>query len=398
MTAGQVGQTITVVASYSDGQGTTEAVTSSETAAVTNVNDVPTGAGTVSGIFFGAWQGQALSAANNLADADGLGSIAYQWQANGVNIAGATTSTLTLAEAQVGKTITVVASYTDGHGTPESVSSVATAAVVNVNDAPTGSVTISGTATQGQVLTAANNLADADGLGTIAYQWQSSTDGAWTWTNIVGAASSTFSLAEAQVGKQLRVNASYTDGHGTPESVSSITTGIVANVNDAPTGSVTITGTAALGQTLSAANTLADADGLGTISYQWQADGANISGATGSSYTLTSAEVGKAIKLVASYTDGHGTAEAVSSTATGAVVSVNSAPTGSVTITGTTTQGQVLSATTIWATRTDWAPSLTSGKLTDQHCWRNRQHHADRSTGRQEHHGGRQLYRWPRHG
>jgi DNA-binding beta-propeller fold protein YncE len=35
----------------------------------------------------------------------------------------------------------------------------------------TGSVTISGIADIGQTLTASNNLADADGLGTITYQW-----------------------------------------------------------------------------------------------------------------------------------------------------------------------------------------------------------------------------------
>ena len=41
----------------------------------------------------------------------------------------------------------------------------------------------------------------------------------------------------------------------------------------APTGSVTITGTAEVGQTLSAGNNLADADGLGAITYQWYRDG-----------------------------------------------------------------------------------------------------------------------------
>ncbi|MDP6215003.1 MAG: beta-propeller fold lactonase family protein, partial [Acidimicrobiales bacterium] len=39
------------------------------------------------------------------------------------------------------------------------------------NNPPTGAVTITGTATQSQTLTADNNLADADGLGTITYQW-----------------------------------------------------------------------------------------------------------------------------------------------------------------------------------------------------------------------------------
>ena len=72
------------------------------------------------------------------------------------------------------------------------------------------------------------------------------------------------------------------------------------HTNTLPTGSVTITGTATQGQTLTAANTLADIDGLGTISYQWKADGTNISGATSSTLTLGQAQVGKAISVVAS--------------------------------------------------------------------------------------------------
>jgi len=225
-------------------------------------DNLPTGSVTIAGT---PTQGQTLTATNSLADTDGLGTISYQWSAAGTAITGATNSTLVLAEAQVGKTITATASYTDLLGHAESVTSGATNAVVNVNDAPTGSVTITGTPTQGQTLTAANSLADADGLGAISYQWSAG------GTAITGATSSTLVLAEAQVGKTITVLASYTDLHGTAESVASAATAAVANVNDAPTGSVTISGTTTQGQTLTASNSLADADGLGTISYQWSA-------------------------------------------------------------------------------------------------------------------------------
>jgi len=87
-------------------------------------------------------------------------------------------------------------------------------------------------------------------------------------------------------------------------------------VNDLPTGTVTISGIPSVGITLSAANTLADVDGLGTISYQWQADGVDITGATGSSYMLTDAEAGKTITVVARYTDAQGAAESVASVVT----------------------------------------------------------------------------------
>jgi len=178
---------------------------------------------------------------------------------------------------------------------------------IALNNTPTGSVTISGTATQGQTLTATNTIADIDGLGAISYQWQ--VDG----VNISGATNDTLILAEAQVGKAITVVVSYTDQRGTAESVASAATTAVANVNDAPTGSVTITGTAAKGQILTVANTIADADGLGTISYQWQADGIAINGAINSTYLLTQAEVGKSISIVASYTDLHGTVETATS-------------------------------------------------------------------------------------
>ena len=95
------------------------------------------------------------------------------------------------------------ASYTDAQGASESSTSAATGTVANVNDDPTGSVTISGTATEDQVLTAANTLADEDVLGTITY----------TWSN--GDTGSTTTLGQSDVGNAITVTASYTDGQGT---------------------------------------------------------------------------------------------------------------------------------------------------------------------------------------
>jgi hypothetical protein len=348
----EVGKQIRVVASYIDGHGTTESMTSTGTSAVANVNDAPTGSVTIAGA---ATEDQTLTVSNTLADADGLGAIAYQWQSSSdgstwTNIAGSVGNTLALGDAQVGKQIHVQASYTDGHGTSESVNSPSTSAVANVNDVPTGTVTLSGTATEDQTLTASNTLADADGLGTIAYQWQSSVNGI-TWTNIAAATNSALALGDALVGQQIRVHASYTDGHGTSESVNSPGTSAVANVNDVPTGTVTLSGTATEDQTLTASNTLADADGIGTIAYQWQSssDGStwtNIAGSTASTLSLGDAQVGRQVRVVASYTDGHGTQETIGSPGTSAVANINDAPTGGVSVTGTAAQGQLLSANT----------------------------------------------------
>jgi len=106
--------------------------------------------------------------------------------------------------------------------------------------------------------------------------------------------------------------------------------------NNVPTGSVTISGTAAVGQTLTASNTLADADVLGTISYQWKSAGTSISGATSSTYVLLAAQAGTTITVTASYTDGGGNAESVTSSATSSVQSIlpPSAPTSLVATAG----------------------------------------------------------------
>ncbi len=340
LTNTDVGAQISVQVTYTDGNGTAEGpLTSTQTSAVTNVNDAPTGAVTISGT---PTEDQTLTASNTLADADGMGAVSYQWQRDGVNIGGATNSTYTLTDADVGANITVVASYTDGNGTPESVASAGTGPIANVNDAPTGLPTISGTPTEDQTLTAdTSGIADDDGLGTFSYQWLR--DG----VAIGGATASTYTLGDADVGAQISVQVTYTDGNGTAEGpLTSTQTAAVANVNDAPTGSVTISGTPTEDQTLTASNTLADADGMGVVSYQWQRDGVDIGGATAATYTLTDADVGANITVVASYTDGNGTLENVTSAGTGPIANVNDAPTGLPAISGTPTEDQTLTADT----------------------------------------------------
>ena len=198
--------------------------------------------------------------------------------------------------------------FTDGSSWSNGVFTIA-----NPNNAPTGNLTISGNAAQGQTLTAVSNLADADGLGTLNYQWLA--NGAL----IEGATSATFTLGLAQVGKVISVRANYTDGLNNAESVVSAGTTTVAGVNNAPTGRLTISGVINPEQTLTAVSTIADADGLGTLNYQWFADGNAINGATARTFVLTSAQLGKSISVQASYTDNLGNAEVVQSAATGAV-------------------------------------------------------------------------------
>ncbi len=103
-------------------------------------------------------------------------------------------------------------------------------------------------------------------------------------------------------------------------------------INHLPTGAVTITGTTIFGERLVAGNSLHDVDGLGTISYQWQAAGVDISGAVSDSYILTALSIGKVITVKAAYIDGVGTHESAISSATAAVANVPSVDTTAPTV------------------------------------------------------------------
>jgi hypothetical protein len=101
------------------------------------------------------------------------------------------------------------------------------------NTPPTGTVTINDTTpTQNQTLTATNTLADLDGLGAITYQWKAGGVNVGTGANYIAKA--------ADVGKQISVVASYTDGLGNAESKASVlTSAVIAAANPG----FTITGT-----------------------------------------------------------------------------------------------------------------------------------------------------------
>ena len=99
--------------------------------------------------------------------------------------------------------------------------------------------------------------------------------------------------------------------------------------NNPATGAPIISGTAQVGEILTAnTSEVADADGLSNVQYeyQWLADDADISGATGSTYTLADAEEGKAIKVEVTFTDDAGNGETLTSAATNAVAAEPSEP------------------------------------------------------------------------
>ncbi|MFZ6818630.1 DUF4347 domain-containing protein [Undibacterium sp. Ji22W] len=296
----------------SDGDSLSNAAT--WTINVTPVNDAPTGSVTITGNLN---VGQVLTANSTISDQDGMGPITYTWRSGGSLIRGVTEATLTLRSIDLGKTITVNASYTDQQMNIENVASAATGVVTDNNHVPTGTVNFTGINRQGETLTATNTLADVDGMGAVGYQWRAN------GVNIEGANDPTLTLGQAQVGKYISVTAIYLDLLGNTERVNSGSSPAVINVNDAPTGTVTLNGIAKVGQTLSVNSTVNDLDGMGTVYYRWMADGVNIKGASSPSYTLKTGDLGKQITVKVYYTDLGNTEESVTSAPTAAVAAAN---------------------------------------------------------------------------
>ena len=190
------------------------------------------------------------------------------------------------------------------------------------------------------VLTLSNVAAGSLNTGTagVVTSTYNATSGVWAASGPVASvnallAALTFTPA-ANFNGNFSIATSVSDGQAAAVVGSKNFTGLA--VNDAPTGTVSITGTAAQDQTLTAGNTLADVDGLGTIGYQWKAGGVAIVGATTSTLVLAAAQVGKSISVTASFTDGRGTAESASSAATASVVGSYTGTAAGDTLIGTT--------------------------------------------------------------
>ena len=110
-----------------------------------------------------------------------------------------------------------------------------------------------------------------------AYQWLTSRN-----AEIDGATSSTHTLVESDEDKTIKVRVSFTDDRGNAETLTSAATGVVAPRPNSPaTGTPAITGTAQVGETLTASTSgISDSDELtnASFSYQWLAADTEISG------------------------------------------------------------------------------------------------------------------------
>jgi hypothetical protein len=323
-----VGKAITVTATYTDGAGTPETKTSAATSVVSNVNDVPT-ASNKTGVTLGDQNTLTIDASyltGKIAD-DDIGdtlkvvSVSVTSGGGAVVETSAGSGVWTYTPADVDADTSVVLQYT----VADIAGATATANIeVNVVDAiPVAEAVDEDTASVVVGYTGGTVTLNA------GQESKGSLDG------------STFTPAANFNGTVEFTIVLDSDGTALPGIL------VINQVNDAATGDVAISGVAKEDQTLAAdVSGIADADDVGEFGYQWKANGVAVEGATEATYTLTQAEVGSAITVTASFTDGDGNAESKTSAATTPVENVNDLPVGSVSILGTPEDGATLAVET----------------------------------------------------
>ena len=338
LTSVDVGATIEVVETATTANDGSATANSSATATVTALPPA-NGVATISGT---TQQGQALTA-DTSGWTNNPTSFGYQW----ASCAGATctavgtnSSTYVIAATDVGHTIVVVVTATNSGGSGTPATSAPTATVTALAPA-NGVATISGTAQQGQTLTAGTS-GWTNSPTSFGYQWASCAGGTCT---AVGTNSSTYVIAATDVGHtmQVAVTASNSGGNSTP-ATSAATATVLAL---APVISVApaITGTAQQNQTLTA--------GTGTwtntpVSYTYQWDlcsgttCAAITGATAATYTVAATDVGKTLEVLVTATNTGGSSTPAASLPTAVVVPPVPTETFAPSITGLHQQGSVL--------------------------------------------------------
>jgi hypothetical protein len=200
----------------------------------------------------------------------------YQWQKGGVNIAGATSATYSIASAVAGDAGNYTAVATNSAGTATSAAATLTVSAATAAPAIT---TQPSSQTVAPGSTASFTVA-ASGNPTPTYQWQKG------GANIAGATSATYSIASVVAGDAGNYTAVATNSAGTVTSAAATLTVSAATTAPAITTQPS-SQTAAAG---SAVSFTVAASGNPAPTYQWYFGGAVIAGATSATFSLNNVQ------------------------------------------------------------------------------------------------------------
>jgi subtilisin family serine protease len=286
-------------------------------------------------------------------------SFAYQWQR--CNSSGASCSPIPGANAQsyvpvggdVGHTLRVSETASNLGGASSPATSAASAPVVKSAPINSGLPKISGTAAVGQTLSA-NTGNWSEHPTAYAYQWLRCDSNGANCAPIASATAATYIAAEADAGSTLRVAVTASNAAGPSAPSTSNQTPVIAtappSAPPANTGAPKITGTATVGQTLSA-STGNWTEHPTAYAYQWRRcdtkgnNCAAIELATTSSYTLVQGDGGNTLRVSVTASNALGASAPAASSPTPVVNWQSPANVTPPSISGTALSGQTLTAT-----------------------------------------------------
>jgi hypothetical protein len=165
---------------------------------------------------------------------------------------------------------------------------------------------ISGTGVVGAVLTLNEGIFEGNPTPTLARQWR------LNGVNIGGQTGTTYTVQAGDVGGNIDCVVTATNSEGSLGVASNNITGQSAGSPPVNTVAPVLSGTPDVGQVLSCTTGSWTGSPTITYAYQWRRNGSNISGATGSTYTLVNADGGASITCRVTATNGSGSASATS--------------------------------------------------------------------------------------
>lgn len=278
---------------------------------------------------------------------------AYQWQVNGTNVVGATTSGFTSATLNNNDQVTVIMTSSDPCPSPAS----ATSAVITMTVTPTVTPSVSIAASPGNPICAATAVTftatPTNGGTTPAYQWQ--VNGA----NVPGATGVNFT--SSALGNNDQVTVIMTSNAACPSPATATATSYTVVVSAPVTPAVTASAApgAAICSGSSVTFTAAPTNGGTAPAYQWQVNGTNVSGATSSTFTSSSLSNNDQVTVIMTSNAGCVT----TATANSAAVTMTVTPTPTLTVvqgSATICPGSVtLVVSSTNATAFNWNPSTS---------------------------------------
>jgi hypothetical protein len=351
LTPDDVGGTVRVRVTGTNAGGSSASV-SAPSAIVAAAPPVNTAAPSVSGT---ARDGQSLTSSPGSWSGTPTVAFARQWRrcdssGNGcADIAGATGASYTLVAADVGSTLRVSVTGSNAGGSSPALSAP-TAVVSAAPPVNSAAPSVSGTARDGQSLTATNGGWTGTPTIDFARRWRRCDSAGNACVDIAGATGASYALVPADVGRTIRVEVTGTNAGGSATAASA-PSAVVAAAPPVNTAAPSVSGTARDGQTLgSTAGSWSGTPAI-ALARQWQrCDAAgeaclDVAGAIGTTYVLSSADVGSTIRLRVTGTNTGGSAGAVSAP-TAAVAARAPASTAAPVVSGTARDGQSLTTTT----------------------------------------------------